>query len=646
MSFTSLGLSNLLSETIKTIHTSPTPLQQQAIPVALQGSDLIVTAPAGAGKLASFILPILEKATHPESTDPSDTTKRIRVLILVTNPIQAIRVTDYCNVYGANLPITTGCLVTGVSKTPQVKIIENGIDILVACPERLMDILSDTPIDFSSLSTLVLDEADKLIDNPLLTQVLSLLPNTRQTLLFSHMHTPKIYEFANSTLINPTQINLVTELNEAAPLLSPSIEQAVYYIPNRQKPALLAHLVQYRKWPQVFVFIRTKHCASQLASYLEKKGISVSTIYNSINIQADDINEHLFNDSAQVILAIDTVIPKLDSKKFPCIVNFDLPFIESDYIQRTRCTTDTGCAISFVSPEEEKLLLVIENFINQKISDGDLLGFVFDETELSEQDPERFRRIFRHPAVGRKSRKKATKKEPFVPNAGDNTTLSPLNEVALRLDLSEEDIQPETTQTIARHTQQAKAATPRKKVGTGLYSKRKKTAITQAPLDLPPDRPDDEFRDDEYDNFGNSVNYISPYAGKEKKANPATRGLAGKRRTKTAVTAPKVTPAAKPKVARAKPKTTVTQEQTKTRNSLYRRKSTRTNSYKPLDTSPALPEPSEYPQKRNTTAPAIILRKHSRLDKLPTIEQLDSLSNRHISHTEKPALLTRKNHDE
>lgn len=644
MSFTSLGLSDLLSETIKTLYTTPTTLQEQAIPIILQNNDLMVAAQAGTGETGSFALPIIEKLFPNGSTERHPAAaKQSRVLILVSTQEEAIQVTDYFKACAFDFPLSIACVLDSVSITPQIKILGRGVDVLIACPNRLLELVAQEAVDLSAVEIFVLDQADLLTNSQAIQttkQVIEKLPSARQNLLFTSTFTDDVIVLAHFLLKNPERIEITPAHNSVS-----HIKQTVFYVPTRQKSALLAHLISKNGWSQALVFTRTKHGASRLASYLNQKGITSATIHGNKTLNARNKAINDFKEQQiQILIATDIDTQSLDVNQLPCVINFDLPYIEDDYVQRINCTSSIGEAVSLVSTEEEKLLLVIESYINQKIDDGDMQDFIFDESEVVVEEPERFRRIFRHPAVGRKSRKKQPEKSPI------NQLDEPISAETVTEDIL--DQKPVRSTKPARNTQ---TRTPK---GTrNPYNKHRRTTVS---LDnMPPDRPEDEFRDDEYDNFGNSVDYISPYQNKSKP------GLRNKQFTAnnttpsrtTNTTATPATPSTtsrpyKPKtarVAKTADNNAQQQEQRRPRNSLYRRNNNRSNyaSQQDRDTTPVLSEPREPVQKRtSTTTPAIIHRKHPRIDRLPTIEQLDSMPNRHITKTEKPALLTRKNTDE
>lgn len=628
MSFTSLGLSELLSETTKSLYETPTTLQEQAIPVILQNNDLMVAAPsAETGKIGSFILPIIEKLFPPSTTKKKHVaSKHPKALILAATADEAIQITEYFKAYSFDFPLTLACVLDNTNPVLQAKILSHGVDVLVASPARLTELLEQQAVDLSKVELFVLDEAELLTNEDHIKntkQVIDNLPTNRQNLLYASSFTDDVIVLAHFLLKNPERI----EIN-----ITPSIEhikQSVYYIPTRQKSALLVHLINKHKWPHVLVFTRTKYGATRLSTYLESKGIHTGTIYtnktpNIINKTLADFKEGIL----QVLIATDIQLENLDVSDLSCIVNFDLPYIEDEYIQRIN-TIEIGEAISFVNPEEEKLLLVIEDFIKQKIPDGDMADFIYVE-EVNEENPDRFKRIFRHPAVGRKSRKKV-----------QPTT-------------NEQDLQ-ETTDNAVDSQKVTRTTRTKTKTTRNLYNKHRRTQPVSSITDeLPPDRPEDEFRDDDYDNFGNSVDYVSPYQDKSK--NNGNKRFSSNKQGAATATA-KAPRAQKPKTARTQVASEQATTERRPRNSLYRRNNrtttttAKTTTRKPREimaNTPPITNDFQEPQQRkaSSTVTSIIHRKHPRIDRLPTMEQLDSLANRHIPKGEKPMLLSRKNSDD
>ncbi|MFO7705238.1 MAG: DEAD/DEAH box helicase, partial [Halopseudomonas sp.] len=258
MSFATLGLSDVLVRAVAaTGYTSPTPVQAQAIPAVLEGRDLMVAAQTGTGKTAGFALPIIEKlfpAGHPDSTHRR-VPKQVRVLVLTPTRELAAQVHQSFVTYGGELPMKTACVFGGVGANPQMKAIAPGLDVLVACPGRLLDLVGQRAVDLSKVEILVLDEADRMLDMGFVhdvKKVIAKLPGQRQTLLFSATFSKDITDLANKLLDNPARIQ-VTPPNTTVE----RIAQTVYRVPAGHKRALVAHLITMGAWEQVLVFTRT-----------------------------------------------------------------------------------------------------------------------------------------------------------------------------------------------------------------------------------------------------------------------------------------------------------------------------------------------------------------------------------------------------
>jgi ATP-dependent RNA helicase RhlE len=277
MSFASLGLSEALVRAIEAAgYTQPTPVQQRAIPAVLQGRDLMVAAQTGTGKTGGFALPILERlfpAGHPDKSQRHGP-RQPRVLVLTPTRELAAQVHDSFKVYARDLPLVSACVFGGVGMNPQVQAIAKGVDVLVACPGRLLDLAGQGKVDLAHVEILVLDEADRMLDMGFIhdvKKVLARLPAKRQNLLFSATFSKDITDLADKLLHNPERIE-VTPPNTTVE----RIEQRVYRLPASHKRALLAHLITLGAWEQVLVFTRTKHGANRLAEYLEKHGLSAT----------------------------------------------------------------------------------------------------------------------------------------------------------------------------------------------------------------------------------------------------------------------------------------------------------------------------------------------------------------------------------
>src|SRR5471032_1549570 len=391
MSFASLGLSEALVRAIEAAgYTEPTPVQQRAIPAVLQGRDLMVAAQTGTGKTGGFALPILERLFpngHPDKSQRHGP-RQPRVLVLTPTRELAAQVHESFKIYARDLKFVSACIFGGVGMNPQVQAMARGVDVLVACPGRLLDLAGQGSVDLSHVEILVLDEADRMLDMGFVhdvKKVLARLPAKRQNLLFSATFSNDITALAGKLLHNPERIE-VTPPNTTVE----RIEQRVFRLASNHKRSLLAHLITAGAWEQVLVFTRTKHGANRLAEYLDKHGLAAVAIHgNKIqNARTKALADFKAGD-LRIMVATDIAARGLDIDQLPHVVNFELPNVDEDYVHRigrTGRAGRTGEAISLVAPDEEKLLKSIERMTKQKIADGDMMGF--DITAVEAEKPE------------------------------------------------------------------------------------------------------------------------------------------------------------------------------------------------------------------------------------------------------------------
>src|SRR5471032_2846172 len=391
MSFASLGLSEALVRAIEAAgYTEPTPVQQRAIPAVLQGRDLMVAAQTGTGKTGGFALPILERLFpngHPDKSQRHGP-RQPRVLVLTPTRELAAQVHDSFKLYARDLKFVSACIFGGVGMNPQVQAMSRGVDVLVACPGRLLDLCGQGSVDLSHVEILVLDEADRMLDMGFVhdvKKVLARLPAKRQNLLFSATFSQDITALAGKLLHNPERIE-VTPPNTTVE----RIEQRVFRLAASHKRALLAHLITDGAWEQVLVFTRTKHGANRLAEYLDKHGLTAVAIHGnkSQNARTKALADFKAGE-VRILVATDIAARGLDIDQLPHVVNFELPNVDEDYVHRigrTGRAGRSGEAISLVAPDEEKLLKSIERMTKQKIADGDLMGF--DASAVEAEKPE------------------------------------------------------------------------------------------------------------------------------------------------------------------------------------------------------------------------------------------------------------------
>ena len=364
MNFTDL---NIIQPILKAIdeagYTSPTEIQSQSIPLVLEGNDLIGCAQTGTGKTASFAIPILQ-LLHQKPKQG----KAIRTLILTPTRELAVQINDNFTLYGKNLPIKNTVIFGGVSQNAQVNAIRNGVDVLVATPGRLLDLMSQGIIKLNQIEILVLDEADRMLDMGFVNDIKKILkkvPEVRQTLFFSATMPKSIRKFANTILNNPKEIN-VTPVSSTAE----TIQQSVYFVEKTEKELLLVKLLKDSN-DRTLVFTRTKHGANKLVKKLEKSKILSAAIHGNKTQNARQRALNDFKDNKiQVLIATDIAARGIDIDMLSNVINFELPNVPETYVHRigrTGRAGKEGVARSFCSLEEKKDLKNIERLIGTKI---------------------------------------------------------------------------------------------------------------------------------------------------------------------------------------------------------------------------------------------------------------------------------------
>jgi len=367
MLFTELGLSEqLLAAVADQSYQIPTPIQAQAIPVILQGRDVLAGAQTGTGKTAGFTLPLLQllqKQSIPQKPRP------VRVLILTPTRELAIQVYESVRTYGRHLPFFAEAIFGGVSINPQIQKIQRGADIIVATPGRLLDLIQQQHLNLSKVEHFVLDEADRMLDMGFIRdirKIIALLPAKRQNLLFSATYAPEISALAEQILHDPVEI-AVARKNAAADTVS----QLVYPIKREYKRELLSFLIGNGNWRQVLVFVRTKHGADRLSKQLIKDGIRCAALHGdkSQGARVRALEDFKLG-SITALIATDIAARGLDIDQLPHVVNFDLPQVAEDYVHRIGRTGRAGAegqAISLVDQEEAYLLAAIEKLFKREI---------------------------------------------------------------------------------------------------------------------------------------------------------------------------------------------------------------------------------------------------------------------------------------
>lgn len=380
MLFSQLNLSSPLLKAVQEEgYTTPTPVQEKAIPSILAGRDMLAGAQTGTGKTAGFTLPILEIL----SQKPRNKAKPLlRVLILTPTRELAAQVGESVKVYGKYLPFKSAVIFGGVGIHPQIQTLRAGIDILVATPGRLLDHVSQGTIDLKHIEILVLDEADRMLDMGFIKdirRVIALLPAKRQNLLFSATYSDDIKKLCESILKNPAIVE-VARRNTSSEL----VNQRVILVDCKRKTALLGKLIQENRWEQVLVFTRTKHHANKVSEYLVKIGISSSAIHGNKSQSARTKALSDFKNGAiKVLVATDIAARGLDIDQLPHVINLELPNIAEDYVHRigrTGRAGNNGEAISLVCVDEHEYLANIEKLINRKFKREIIEGFEPDPT--------------------------------------------------------------------------------------------------------------------------------------------------------------------------------------------------------------------------------------------------------------------------
>lgn len=378
MNFADLGLHpDLLRAVTEAGYNEPTPIQAQAIPVVLQGLDILGGAQTGTGKTAGFSLPMLHRLARHASTSVSPARHPVRALILAPTRELAIQVHDSIKLYSKYLPLRSCCLYGGVDIKPQIAELMQGREIIVATPGRLLDHVQQKTVSFASVEMLILDEADRMLDMgfiPDITRILQLLPKTRQSLLFSATFSDEIRKLADRMLKSPQLIEVARRNT-----VSETISHRVYEVPSEQKRHLLVHLLRHQELRQVLIFVGTKTGANRLANYLQRQNIETDAIHGDKTQQHRTEALEAFKDGrVKVLVATDVAARGLDIDELPQVINYELPHVAEDYVHRigrTGRAGKQGNATSLVSPEEAPRLADIEKLIKLKIERLSLPGF-------------------------------------------------------------------------------------------------------------------------------------------------------------------------------------------------------------------------------------------------------------------------------
>ncbi|GDY27537.1 DEAD/DEAH box helicase [Agarivorans sp. Toyoura001] len=376
MPFSKLGLSTPILHALAELnYQTPSPIQQQAIPLVLAGKNVMGAAQTGTGKTASFVLPILEKISQ-QGEDLRG--KRVRALILTPTRELAQQVEKNIVDYAKHLEISSLAMVGGVDSEPQKQALIYGIDILVATPGRLLDMMYQRAVHFDQLETLVLDEADRMLDMGFIddiTKIVDRLPDNRQSLLFSATLSKQVKALAKTTIYDAVEISVSNNIDNA-----PKIDQCLITVDKDKKSALLSHMIKENDWQQALIFIQTKHGSAKLVSQLEKRGIAAEAFHSGRSqASRNKLLENFKAGEVKFVVATGIASRGIDIDELSRVVNYDLPDQADDYVHRIGRTGRAGAqgeAISFVSRDDFRNLCAIESRIGHLIERKEVEGFV------------------------------------------------------------------------------------------------------------------------------------------------------------------------------------------------------------------------------------------------------------------------------
>jgi ATP-dependent RNA helicase RhlE len=381
MTFEFLGLNPEIQKAVaKKGYTKTTPIQEQAIPIILKGKDVLGGAQTGTGKTAAFALPILNILNEKKTKS-----SKIRAIVITPTRELADQVGDSFNDYGKFLTLRSTKIYGGVKINPQITNLQNGTDIVVATPGRLLDHIQQETIDLSGVEILVLDEADRMLDMGFIKdikKIVAAIPKSRQNLLFSATYGKDIKILSTEILKDPVFIE-VSKRNTAAD----KVDQIIYNVEKSQKRHFLAHLMREESWYQVLVFVKTKHGANRLAKQFEKEGIPSSAIHSDKTQAARTRALKSFKKGdLQALIATDVAARGIDLQDLTHVVNFELPQVPEDYVHRigrTGRAGKSGTAITLVAPEDRSQLQRIEKILKYSIPSKPVVGFkpIYDQTE-------------------------------------------------------------------------------------------------------------------------------------------------------------------------------------------------------------------------------------------------------------------------
>lgn len=373
-SFAGLGLADQLLRAVREQgYIQPTPVQAQAIPLVLAGRDVVGAAQTGTGKTAAFALPILQRLATGAPTNGNGKQKGgrrpIRTLVVAPTRELALQIAASFNVYGAHTGLTNVTIYGGVGQNPQVKALRRGIDVVVATPGRLLDLMGQGHVDLGQVETVVLDEADRMLDMGFIhdvRRIIRAVPRQRQTLLFSATMPPAVVDLASSIMRDPASVHVAPE----QPTVE-AIEQGVFFISRQKKQALLEHVLTDDALSRVLVFTRTKHGANKVVKKLQRAGINAQPIHGNKSQTARQRSLKMFRSGkTRVLVATDVVARGIDVDEISHVIQYDLPNEPETYVHRIGRTGRAGAAgtaLAFCSDTERSHLKDIERLLGQRV---------------------------------------------------------------------------------------------------------------------------------------------------------------------------------------------------------------------------------------------------------------------------------------
>lgn len=370
-------------------YKNPTPIQQQAIPILLKGRDLLGCAQTGTGKTAAFAIPILQHLSKPHK-DPKGR-RKIKALVVTPTRELATQISESFKVYGKYTNLKNTVIFGGVKQRAQVDALRRGVDVLVATPGRLLDLINQKHISLRNVEYFVLDEADQMLDMGFIhdiKKVIALLPKQRQSLFFSATMHPKIVALSKQILGNPERVTVQPEQTTAE-----RVEQSLYYVTKSNKIKLLKHLLESQVMDSVLVFSRTKHGANKIVKLLLRDGYESAAIHGNKSQTARELAlDNFKKGKIKLLVATDIAARGIDIDELSFVVNYDLPNVPESYVHRigrTGRAGSSGIAISFCDASERPYLKDIEKLIGKKVTVIHEHPFINDDLETESFRPER-----------------------------------------------------------------------------------------------------------------------------------------------------------------------------------------------------------------------------------------------------------------